>query len=1186
MSLIQQKIANLLNGVSQRPQEQRHASQAQSQTNGLSHPVRGLMKRPNTQHVAKLLPNISVSVSEPDWSDAFVHPINRDESEKYHVVIANGDIQVFDAITGEELTVLGLHDDNYLTDMVDAGFRVATAGDTSVIVNRGVTCKRGTTKTPPANFDSLIFIRQADYGTTYKVTINGIQVAIKTVDGDTAAARPDISTDKVAADLLAALQGKHELDGFVFTLFGSTISISNLNAAQDYSLVVQDGLADQGLRAVKGSVQAFEDLPRRAPNGFRVEIAGDPNSNLDNYWVQFDDTKTADQTGVWVECAAPGTIVDFDPATLPHRLVRLGTILPETIHVGLKNKLGASIVPLDAAATLDWGYLITNGVSGVSAPTVSGSFFNFAHPFIIVKDNNDGVAVKLGATYSRLQFSFIMDTSVVVPGNNTIVSLIKNGVVIDALTFAPGKTFSPPSQTEIDKQEALIANLQVQITAVRAKIATSGIFAILYEAQLNGLLTQLTTAQATLQQMLVAQSQANSPTNFLLTTDASGNPAGSPGDVFELVLTYQLGESMDSGLSGALQAFHKATMVPHPVRGVTVPTKQLIFDNTIIYPAGVEVVVTANGTPYTVTLSSDSTGEEVGALVNTALQAESTITASLDSSSDARINIFNNDETIPELTATVGLDNRKVFSNPTLNLVPNVFTGFVLKNITDGSEGTISGNTATSITLVGNGPSMDIFLTGGADNIFQPGDICTVVGTGRYFVFEQCPWKNRGAGDLTVCPFPSFIDGKLADVAFYENRLAFVSGENIIFSASGDLFNFFRFSGAQLLPSDLIDVKAAHKEVALFHSLALWNEGLYAVAEGAEFLVSGEPVLTPSTIRIDVVGHVANTKGVRPLGLGNRLYLMRYKGGFTQIPELYTSDNTTALVSANDVSVDTPKYIKGFPKQVIGDDQLGILFVLTDEDTELSVFKYQDSNDGRVQSSWSKWTLRNGHIISIDLVDGFLGLLIQQSDGIYLEKLDLNVVLEDGSVSGERKYLDRRIDFDPAQANVSGAEMTVSGGITTWTLPYLQVANLVVWTQDGTEIVTTRPSSNQIAAVGDFSTTKVYIGVLYPFSYIPSTIYWRNQNDVPEVGGRTQLKFMDVYYHDTTDFIVTVSLDGRDPRDYTVDFTTGPKTGSFRFPIMGRNTTAQIEFHSLSPGIVCLSTLDWEGDFIMRSKRV
>lgn len=1185
MSLIQQKIANLLNGVSQRPQEQRHASQAQSQTNGLSHPVRGLMKRPNTEHVSKLLPNISVSVSEPDWSDAFVHPINRDEAEKYHVVIANGDIQVFDALTGEELTVLGLHDDTYLTDSSDSGFRVATAGDTSVIVNRGVTCKRGITKTPPVNFDSLIYIRQADYGTTYKVTINGIQVAIRTVDGDTAAARPDISTDKVASDLLTALQGKTELTNFVFTLFGSTISISNLNAAQDYSLVVQDGLADQGLRAVKGSVQSFEDLPRRAPNGFRVEIAGDPNSNLDNYWVQFDDTKTSDQTGVWIECAAPGTIVDFDPSTLPHRLVRLGTLLPDTPHVGLKSKLGATVVPLDSAASLKWGYLITNGVSGVSAPSTVSGLFGFLHELIIVKDNNDGVAVKLAATYNRLQFSYIIDTSVVVPGNNTVVSLIKNGVTIAATSYEPGKMFSPPSQTDIDKQEALIANLQTQIAATRAKISTSGIFAILYRQQLNTLLAQLTAAQATLQQMLIAQSQSSSPTSFIVTTDASGNPAGQAGDVFELVLTYQLGEAMDTGLTGALAAFHKASLVPSHTHGIVVPTKQIIFDNTIMYPAGVEVVVVVNGTTYNITVSADSTGEEVGAQVNTALQAEGSITASLDASSDARINIFNNDESIPELAVTVGLDNRKVFSNPNLNLASNVFAGFILKNITDGSEGTVSSNTATSITLVGNGPSMDIYLTGGADNIFQPGDICTIVGTGRYFVFEQCPWKNRGAGDLTVCPFPSFVDGKIADVAFYENRLAFVSGENIIFSASGDLFNFFRFSGAQLLPSDLIDVKAAHKEVALFHSLVLWNEGLYAVAEGAEFLVSGEPVLTPSTIRIDVVGHVANTKGVRPLGLGNRLYLMRYKGGFTQIPELYTSDNTTALVSANDISVDTPKYVKGFPKQVIGDDQLGLLFVLTDDDSVLNVFKYQDSTEGREQSSWSKWTLQNGHIISIDLVDGFLGLLVQQSDGIYLEKLDLNVVLEDGSASGERKYLDRRIDFDPAQANVSGAEMTVSGGITTWTLPYLQTANLVVWTQAGVEVVTTRPTSNQIAAVGDFSTTKVYIGVLYPFSYIPSTIYWRNQNDVPEVGGRTQLKFMDVYFHDTTDFVVTVSLDGRDPRDYPVYFS-GPTTGSFRFPIMGRNTTAEIEFHSLSPGIVCLSTLDWEGDFTMRSKRV
>jgi len=1196
MSLIQQRIASLLNGISQRPQEQRQPSEADVQLNALSHPVRGLMKRPPFRFLAKL-----ASVSN-DYSDAFTHNILRDESEEYHVVISNGDIQVFDALTGEEITVLHLAhqhgvsvsnlDDGYLTDNVSAGFRAATAGDTTIVVNRGIETKRGGTKTLPKTFDSLIYIRQADYGTTYRVSINGIQVAIQTVTGATADARPDISTERVAADLLSALQSKPELANFVFTLFGSTISIANIDH-QDYSLVVADGLADQGLRAVKGNVQAFEDLPRRAPNGFRVEIAGDPNSNLDNYWVQFDDTKGPDQTGVWLECPAPSTIVDFDPATLPHRLVRLGAILSETPHVGLKGFPGAKIVPINAVDKLRWVNLITNGVSGVSAPnTVSGGNALFT-TLLVVKDNNDGAWLKLDGTFSKLVFPFIVDTTVVVPGNEVFVTLYKNGTEIDRLTYEPGKAFFPSNQVAIANQETLIANLKTQIAAVQAKINTSGIFAILYRPQMDALQKQLTDAEATLQQMELSQAQANTPTSFAVETDVSGNPAGVPGDIFSIILTYTLGESMDSGTSGALQAFHKASLILKNISGVEVPTKQIIFSSDLLYPAGVEVVVAINGNTYTYTVPAESTAEEVGAAVNAMLQAEGSITSALDATSDSRVNIFDNDSSIPDLAVTVGLDNRNVFSNPTLSMVTNVFAGFTLKNISDGSSGTIESNTSSSIKLLGTGPSSDVFLTGGVDNTFQPGDLCTVVGTGRYFVWEQCPWKSRGAGDLTVVPFPSFIDKQISDVAFYQNRLVFSSKENIVFSIVGDLFNFFRFSGAQLLASDPIDVKAAHREVALFHSLVMWNESLYAISESAEFLVTGEPVLTPTTIRIDVAGHVANRAGPRPLPLGNRLYLTRNKGGFTQVPEVYVSDNTTAKLNANDISADAPKYVKGTPIAIEGDDQLGLLFVLTDEGKTIYVYKYliDDSNGSRVQSSWSQWTLASGKIIGMSLVDGDLAVLVQESDGFYLYRADLHVTLDSDNATEEAfNNLDRRVEN-----STSGFSDSVSGSETLIDLPYAiktdgtDGAVVVVNRDTGAKYtpVSSGTPSTQIAVAGvDLTSANLYVGVKHRFRYKLSRIFWRAaQGGPPEVGGRLQLLHLDVYYHDTTDFVLAVKRLGRTETFIPVQLLAA-RSGFQRFPISGRNTYTDIELTSYSPGTCAFSVLDWEGEFTLRSQRV
>src|ERR1043166_7001408 len=139
MSLIAQQVANLLNGISQRPVEQRHSSQAESQVNGLSSLVRGLMKRPPLVYVGKLA---SVTTG---WTSAFVHSINRDQNERYHVVVANGLVSVFDALLATPVTVIAPGGTGYLADAAGAGFRAATAGDTTMIVNKGVTVKSAAT---------------------------------------------------------------------------------------------------------------------------------------------------------------------------------------------------------------------------------------------------------------------------------------------------------------------------------------------------------------------------------------------------------------------------------------------------------------------------------------------------------------------------------------------------------------------------------------------------------------------------------------------------------------------------------------------------------------------------------------------------------------------------------------------------------------------------------------------------------------------------------------------------------------------------------------------------------------------------------------------------------------------------------------------------------------------------------
>lgn len=1110
--LIAQKITNLLNGVSQRSQEQRPSSQAQEQLNGLSSRVRGLMKRPPLSFLGKLTASVT------GWSDAFVHPINRDEQERYHVVVANGNVEVYDAITATPVTVLAPDGTTYLDDPSGAGFRAATAGDTTVIVNRGVTVKQGNTKAPRASFEALLYVRQADYGTTYTVTVDGTPIGITTLDATSAQSREAISTDSIAADLYTALTGDLVLSQtYVFERFGSTIHLFRIDF-KDFTLTVADGLADQGLKAVKGSVQDFTDLPRKAPNGFTIEVAGDPDSTSDNYWVKFDDQGNPEQDGVWRECAAPGTPTSLDKATMPHRLVRYGDILQRVVHEAIKYTLSGNVIKIQPAE----GTLLTQSGFPHLGPWTTTVPSNTAIPAgtaATVQDQGSGVSFTLGADYAELGFGYLLDLRVVEPGNFVTVSASVNGTVLATRRHAPGSRFEylPP---------------------------VAGVSGFFSGIKIEG--------------------------------------AFHTGDVVDLTISYDRGITPDQ--------YRSAFFTPDIVYAQTASTVSARLLGTETYPPGVTITVTINGTPFSYTTTG--VGVTISSVVIAGLAAAITGTAGITVSTSTdplynRLNISTTTLTFPDVTIAASANEAHLFNNPGLSMVTNEHVGRTLKNLSDGSTGTITANTDTTITVAA--------LAGGVDNVFNPGDLVSVIGTGRYFIFEPCPWDLRAAGDLTLAPLPSFVDNEIADAFFYQNRLGFISNENVVLSESGNLFNFFRTTVTQLPDSDPIDVKSAHREVSLFKSAQLFNGSLYLTSDNAEWLVSGEPTLTPSSIRIDLVGQFPNSPTVRPVVCGTRMYAARGKGGFTQVQEFYippsmsiTSENTQ--FAAVDVTADAPKYIKGNPLAFAGDASLGILALLTDENGQtlyIYSFALDPSNGQRSQSSWSRWQFASGQIIGIDIVDGKLGVLALRSDGAYLGTIDLNVALDASQTDEPSRYADWSIN------NPGGTAYDAGTDTTTWTLPYSVAVDgsegdisVALRTAPFTRFTVTRPSPTTVATSGDHHLDDVAVGVLYTFTYNLSRLYFRPQNDEPDTRGWLVVRWLDILFHDSTDFDVTVALTGRP--SFTKSFASGgdPTSGKLHAPVLGRNEYADITISSTSPGVCAISSLDWEGDYATRSRRI
>jgi len=310
--LMTSSIPNLINGISQQPPTLRLASQAEDQVNFLSSVSDGLTVRPPTRHLALL--------DDADWSDAFIHTINRDTTERYILVIRAGTLRVFEAETGIERTVNAPEGWGYLANGGEADYRATSVADYTFILNRKQVVQVDPEVVQARPNDALIYVRGGNYGKTYRVFIDDVERAnFKTPDGSDAAHTDDIDTNNIAGQLyndLVAWGGA----GFTFEKKGDLVVIKRADATA-YSVRVEDGSGGINIDAIQAQVQRFSDLPKAGVEGFEVEIVGDQSSSFDNYFVRYV-TEGAGGVGVWKEDIKGGETFKLDATTLPHTLIR------------------------------------------------------------------------------------------------------------------------------------------------------------------------------------------------------------------------------------------------------------------------------------------------------------------------------------------------------------------------------------------------------------------------------------------------------------------------------------------------------------------------------------------------------------------------------------------------------------------------------------------------------------------------------------------------------------------------------------------------------------------------------------------------------------------------------------------------------------------------------------------------
>jgi hypothetical protein len=454
------------------------------------------------------------------------------------------------------------------------------------------------------------------------------------------------------------------------------------------------------------------------------------------------------------------------------------------------------------------------------------------------------------------------------------------------------------------------------------------------------------------------------------------------------------------------------------------------------------------------------------------------------------------------------------------NLPPRAYDNFMVQ-ITGNSDNRFSSYYVKYVTneYASSGVWKETVKDGMYNNIDGTTMPHQIVRTGvNEFTVSKIDWKERKIGDEYSAPNPSFIGDYIKDVFFFQNRLGFLAGENVVLSKASDYFNFFPTTALDVLDDDPIDVAVSTTQVNILHSANPFNENLLLDSNLQQFLLTaGNNLLTPKTVQIKPITKYATSSNCKPAAAGTNLYFVVPVNNFSSVREYYVAPDTYTTDAA-DITAHVDKYLPSNISSLIANTTTNMLFAFsTDEPNSVYHYSFLWQGNEKIQSSWKKWTF-DDTILGMVSLESFLYMLVKKTDSseICLVKMALSPIKT--ADLNYRIYLDKSVTLTGSYDSETGK--------TTWTLPYTDSSDLFIVTniETGNQLLSvTKTTDTTFEAVGDYSSSDYLIGKTYIGRHRFSEWFVKDKNGVGDIEGRLQIKKLILQFINTGPFKVEVT---------------------------------------------------------------
>lgn len=463
---VQGSLGRQIQGISQQPAAVRLDGQCTDMINMIPDVVNGTQSRMGSTHIAKLM--------EAGSDNMATHHYRRgDGVEEYFFIMKKGSVpEIFDKqgrkceVTSQDAPM------TYLSEVVNPreDVQFMTIADVTFMLNRKKKVKARAEKSPKVGNKAIVFCAYGQYGTTYKIIINGeVAAEYKTADGSEAAEVNSIRTENIAWNLNQKLAQWPEKSEYTIIRDGTSIYISR-NDGGSFTITTEDGAKGRDLVAIKNRVSSTDLLPSRAPEGYKVQVWPTGSKPESRYWLEAE-PKEGNLVS-WKETIAPDVLLGFDKSTMPYIIERTGftgDIAQFRIRQGdwedrkvgddLTNPM-PSFVDEEVPQTLGGMFMVQNRLCVTAGEAVvatrTSHFFDFfrfssvsevaTDPFDIFSDASEVYQLKHAVTLDGATVLFSDNSQFILPGDKV---LEKSNVLLEpATTFEVDNRVAPVATGE------------------------------------------------------------------------------------------------------------------------------------------------------------------------------------------------------------------------------------------------------------------------------------------------------------------------------------------------------------------------------------------------------------------------------------------------------------------------------------------------------------------------------------------------------------------------------------------------------------------------------------------------------------------------------------------------------------------------------------------------------------------